>query len=156
MLTLQQILDEPALKSQFMAGAKQILESEVSSKRGVSGLAIKAGFATVKKVKPGILDSLLEVLLPAFAPAMEPHMEKAQVAAGGIQPYFGAHAGEIADTLLSVTDAKAARANNAVLKKTYRSLRGQAHKHTAQAIPAVGELLSRIAQSQGGSHVAGR
>lgn len=142
-MTLQEILDDPAMQRRFVSGGERVIEEEVASKRGLTGMAIKGGFKAVKAIKPGIVPGALEQLLPAFAPAVEPHYQTAQ-RQGDIPAYFTANAREIADALLKVTDAKAERAQNAVMKRTYRSLRGQALEHTAAAMPRVGQLLADL------------
>jgi hypothetical protein len=119
-----------------------LIEEEVHGKGGLSGLAIKAGYRTVKAIKPGIIHEALGQLLPDFAPAIDPHYVKA-VAAGDVRKYFTAHAEEIAQSLLGVTDAKGARAKNRVIKKAYDSLRPQAIKHTAEAMPRLADLIQK-------------
>ena len=49
----------------------------------------------------------------------------------------------LADALRAITDAKAARADNRVMKRVYSSLRGQAKVHTAAAMPRVAGLIER-------------
>jgi hypothetical protein len=140
-MLLRDILADPAAKSRFIAGGVALIESEVSSKSGLQGMALKAGFKTLKKVRPGILRSALEMLLPHFAPVVEPHFSRGQ-SDGDVAGYFARHASGVAEAMLQVTDARAAQASNRLLKRTYRSLRGQALTHTTQAMPGVGRLLA--------------
>lgn len=140
-MKLTDILDDPTLKARFLSEADALIQAEVAGKRGLSGMAIKAGFAAIQKVRPDIVVGALDMLLPHFAPALETHFQAAQ-ASGDVATYFTAHASQIADAMLAVTDARAQRAQNAILKKTYQSLRGQAHTHTAEAMPRVGRLLA--------------
>jgi hypothetical protein len=143
-MTLHDILNDPILHARFVRDAGALLDAEVASKSGLSGMAIKAGFSAMKAVKPGIVPAAIEMLLPAFAPAVEPHFAAGR-SAGDLPGHFTRHASAIADALLQVTDAKAAVAKNAVLKKTYQSLRGMAHQHTTAAMPATGRLLATYA-----------
>jgi hypothetical protein len=138
---LTDILADPALHERFVLGALGLIESEVAAKSGLQGMALKAGYKTVVALRPGILRSVLEMLLPHFAPAAEPHFQAAQ-ASGSVEQHFRANAATIANALLAVTDARAERAENAVLRRTYQALRGQAHQHTAAAMPGVGRLLA--------------
>lgn len=140
-MTLQDILDDPALRARFIADGAKLVDAEVARKPRLSGVAIRAGFAAIRTVKPDIVPSALELLLPAFAPAVEPYFQAGQQQ-GDVAAHFAANAGPIAEALLRVTDQKADKANNALVKRTYHGLRGSAHAHTAEAIPAVGQLLA--------------
>ena len=64
-------------------------------------------------------------------------------ASGDPQRWFRDHANVVADDLLAVTDGLAERAQNRVLVKLYRSLRGQARDHVALSVPRIPELLAR-------------
>jgi len=143
-MTLDEILNDPEAKARFIEGGVRVIEEEVAGKSGLSGRLLKGAFATVKALRPGILASLLNMLLPHFAPAVSPHFEKAK-AQGDVQGYFAANASTIAEAMLAITDEAAGNAQNKVLKKTYRALRGQASKHTTEAMPAVGRLLQQFA-----------
>ena len=140
-MTLQEILDDPQAKARFITAASQVVRDEVAAKSGLSGMAIKGGFKAIQRIRPDVVEGALEMLLPHFAPALEPYVARAQ-ASGDVASYFAGHASEIAEAMLQVTDARAAHAKNAVMKKTYAALRSQAHQHTTEAMPRVGGLLA--------------
>lgn len=140
--TLVAVIEDSSRRRAVVADSVEVVEAEVAGKSGLRGMAIKAGFKTVKRIKPGIVAAAVEQLLPAFAPAIDPHYAKARET-GDARRYFQQHAEMIADALLAVTDSKASRAKNAVMKKVYSSLRGQAKHHTAAAMPRVADLISR-------------
>jgi hypothetical protein len=139
---LSDILDDADTKRRFLADGVRLVDEEVARKGGLSGMALKAGYATIKRVKPDIVESALGTLLPRFAPAIEPKFAAAQ-ASGDVAGWFAGHAEEVADALLAVTDERAEHADNPIVRKTYQSLRGQARQHTVDAVPAVGRLLAR-------------
>ena len=88
----------------------QLLEEEVSSKKGVSGLGIKAGFKAVKSFKPGFLAAVIHHLLPEFTTALDPIYQEALADGGGIVPYFEKHAGRTLNyAQVADTDYKGAR-----------------------------------------------
>jgi hypothetical protein len=140
--SLVEALQDDATKKAVIADSVEVIEAEVASKSGLRGAAIKTGFKTVKKIKPGIIPAAVEHLLPDFAPAVDPFYARAREA-GDVRSWFTSNADEIADALLQITDAKAARARNRVMKKVYSSLRGQAKVHTAAAMPRVAGLIER-------------
>lgn len=140
-MTLLEILNDDTLRTRFLKDGEALIAQQVQAKRGLSGMAVKAGFKAIQKVSPSVINSALQNLLPAFQPVIEPYFEQGQNSAEGVAAYFQANASEIAEAMLSVTDRKANGAKNKVLKKTYAGLRGQARQHTTDAIPAVGALL---------------
>jgi hypothetical protein len=141
MHTLDDILNDDDLRNRFLDEGVALIEREVAGKRGLSGMALKTGYGAIRRVRPDIVRVVLEMLLPAFAPAIEPYFAAGQEH-GNVGAWFARHDGEIADALLSVTDARADRAKNKVLKRTYAGLRGQAREHTVQAVPGVGQVLA--------------
>ena len=141
-MSLVDVLNDGAKARAVVADGVVMIEEEVASKGGLSGLAIKAGFKTVKAIKPGIMGEALGHLLPDFAPTLDPFYEKAK-AQGDVRAYFTKHADAIADALLGVTDKKRERAKNAVMRRAYDGLRPQAKKHTAEAMPRLADLIKK-------------
>jgi hypothetical protein len=141
-VSLQDKLRDPATGRVVVDDAVRILDEEVAARSGLSGMAVKAGYKTVKALKPGMIQAALGMLLPEFAPVVEPHWERAKITPDP-RGYFRAHAGEIADGLLGVTDRRAARAQNAVMKKVYAQLRPSAREHTMAGVPRLVDLLQR-------------
>lgn len=139
-MSLVEVLRDPARRRAVVADGVRLIEEEVASKRGLSGAALKAGFKTVQKLKPGIVAHALDRLLPEFAPRVDPYYVQA-AAQGDVRAFFEARASEIADALLAVTDEKARTAQNAVMLKVYRGLRGHAHAHTVAAVPRLADLI---------------
>ena len=140
MTTLSGVLADPIKKAAVVRDGVLLIESEVASKRGLSGMALKGGYKAVKKLKPGIIAEALGMLLPDFAPAIDPIYLRG-AASGDPQAYLCANASEVADALLEVTDGKAARAKNRVMIRVYQSLRAQARGHVVAAIPGLARMV---------------
>lgn len=141
-MTLTEILKDATRADAVVRDSAVLLEKEVADKRGLRGAAVRTGFKTMKKIRPGIVPHALRVLLPQFAPVVDPHYAKA-VASGDTAAHFRSHADAIADDLLSVTDARARAADNRVLIRVYKTLRPQARKHVAMAMPSVAKLCDK-------------
>jgi hypothetical protein len=141
-VTLTDVLKDATRADAVVRDSAVLLEKEVSAKGGLRGAAIRAGFKTMKKIRPGIVPHALRVLLPQFAPVVDPHYVRA-MASGNTVAHFRIHAHVIADDLLSVTDARARAADNRVLIRIYKTLRPQARKHVAMAMPGVAELCDK-------------
>lgn len=143
MPTLTESLTDPSKKTAVVDDCCKLIDEEVADKSGISGLAIKAGYAAVKGIKPGFVRHVVEDLLPEFAKALEPiHGEAAGKASSAHLISNGARA---ADALLGITDAKAKHAKSGVVKGTYEKLRPTAKKHVEQAIPRLARLIEKHA-----------
>jgi hypothetical protein len=140
--TLASVLADPTRRRAVIDDSVQLIEDEVHGKGGLSGMALKAGYRAVKAIKPGVIHASVDMLLPDFAPAVDPFYVKAK-ASGDVRRYFVANADAIADALLGVTDRRAERAKQELMKKTYGGLRPMAKRHTAEAVPRLADLIAK-------------
>ena len=145
MSKLADVLNAPGKKDQVVRDCLGIIDAEVADKGGLSGMAIKAGYAAVKGVKPGFVEKVVNDLLPEFADAVDPIYEEAVAEGRPVKQHFVDNSGRVADNLLAITDGKAERSKNNLVKKTYARLRGQAKNHVTAAIPRLGELIQKHA-----------
>ncbi len=143
MPTLTEILTGESKKKSVIADCLVLIDAEVADKSGISGLAIKAGYGTVKKIKPGFVEHAVEDLLPEFAKVLDPLYEEAKGKGKSVSDYFRDNSGRAADALLSITDAKAARAKSGTAKGAYDKLRSTAKKNVEAAVPRLGRLIEK-------------
>ncbi|MFO0735192.1 MAG: hypothetical protein U0270_04905 [Labilithrix sp.] len=143
MASLTEALADETKKKDVIKDTCALIDEEVKDKGGLSGIAIKAGYGAVKGIKPGFVEKAVEDLLPDFAKALEPIQEEAKAASQPVASYFEKNAGKVADALLAITDAKAARAKSGVAKGAYDKLRGSAKKNVEQAVPRLGKLVEK-------------
>jgi hypothetical protein len=141
-MTLVEILQDESRRRAVARDGAVIVDEEVARKRGLRAAALKTGYKTVKKLKPGMIEEAMASLLPRFAPQIDPHWEKA-VATGDPHRYFRDRADAIAEDLLSVTDAAAERARNRVMLRVYKTLRPTAKQYTAESVPRLPELIEK-------------
>ena len=142
MTTLVETLRDPEKLGAVCRDGAVLIDAQMKAKRGVRATALKAGYKTVKSIKPGVIEEVLHMLLPEFAPAVDPFYAQARES-GNVRRFFQQNADAIADAMLGVTDARAARAKNRVMKRVYNSLRGQAKKHTSEAVPELAPLIEK-------------
>lgn len=145
MTTLLELVTSANKRNAVIQDALGVLDSEVDGKGGFSGIAIKGAYKVVKGVSPSFIREAVDTLLDPFLNALDPLYQEAK--AKGISPkdHLVANKSRTADALLSITDAKAARAKNQAVKKTYEKLRGMAKEHVEAAVPRLGELLVKHA-----------
>ncbi|WP_433628078.1 DUF6918 family protein [Nocardia sp. CA-120079] len=143
---LSESLLDDAKRTAFLADAKEVLDAEVSDKGGASGLAVKGGYAAVKKISPSIVPDALESLAPKLVSQLEPFwQEYAATGSGQFADLLVAKSDEVAEALLAVTDARADASTRPALKKVYSSMRSSAKKNVIEALPRLGDLVQRHA-----------
>jgi hypothetical protein len=149
MASLAEILTQPEVRPQVVRACADLIDAEVKSKTGLSGLAVKAGYKLVKAIKPSMIPDVVDKLLPEFAAAMQPMFDEVEVQAAMTDrprsELFSTHMQSdpkrVAAALLTVTDRRADKASGA-LKKTYARLRDTAEEHTQAAVPGLVRALS--------------
>jgi len=147
MPTLTDILLIPGNRPKVIADCTQLVQEEVDSKGGLTGLAVKGAFALVKAVKPGFVNEAVDHMLDDFVKRLEPFWSDAQAKNEPVGPVMSARAPQVADALLAISDERAARAQNQNLKKAYEKLRPTGKKHVEQAVPRVGRLIQKYASA---------
>ncbi|MFP4598466.1 MAG: DUF6918 family protein [Persicimonas sp.] len=142
---------ETSERDEVVDDVLSLIDDEVSNKSGLSGMAIKTGYKVVKRLQGGdLLRDAADNLLDPFAEALDPmyadYLETPD--SDSFEQYLSNHRSEATEALLSITDGRAERADNKVLKKTYSKLRGQAEKHVNEALPGTGRLIDKHAPRQ--------
>jgi hypothetical protein len=120
-----------------------LIDEEVASRGGISGLALKAGYGAIKGIKPGFVKHVVTDLLPEFAEALETLYQEARQSTKGVAAHLEANAPRVADALLGITDEKAARSKNNLVKSTYEKLRSGAKKNVESAVPRLAKLVEK-------------
>ncbi len=142
-MKLTDVLNDEATRASIIEDAVRLVDGEVGKQRGLSGVAVKAGYKLVQGVKPGFVRNVVEALLPEFASALEPISEQARSQGQPVSTYFQAHAPEIAEALLAITDGRAQRSEHGAVKGAYSKLRGSARKNVESAVPGLGAIVER-------------
>ena len=145
MASLIELAKDPAKRKSIVDDAATLLDAEVADKRGFSGKAVKLAFRAVKGVSPGMIPMSIDALLDDFCVQVQPFWEDAQTKGISARAHFQAQSSAIAAALLSITDARAERSTQRVLKSAYSKLRGQAVKHITDAMPRLADLVERHA-----------
>jgi len=143
MATLKEILLVPGNRPKVVSDCVTVVQEEVDSKGGLSGLAIKAAYAVVKAVKPGFISEAVDHMLDDFVSKLEPFWADAQAKNEPVGALMSARAGEVADSLLSISDARAAKAKNQGAKKAYEKLRPTGKKNVEAAVPRIGRMVTK-------------
>ena len=151
MADLKTVLTDPARREQVIRDAEGLIDSEVDSKGGLSGLAIKGALRLVKGARPGMIHDVVDGLLDDFAKRLDPYYQDHGTKGAGrsLQDYLTGRKSEIADALLGITDDRARVTRHATLKKAYEGLRPQGKKHVEDAVPGIARLIDKHAKTLG-------
>jgi hypothetical protein len=141
------LLSDPEKRPPILDDCLKVLDDEVASKRGVSGLAIKGAFKVVQKVKPGFVREVMDDLLDDFVERIEPfyaeHRDLGDKSGKSFSDFVISHGSNVSDALLGITDDRAKRAQNKGVKGAYNKLRPTAKKHVQEAMPRVARMLQK-------------
>jgi len=145
--TLQEILLAPDTKPKVTADCFTLLDQEVAEQSGVSGAAVKLAYKTVNTFMPGHVRHMVESLLPEMVDKLGPYWaDFAGSGSADFGDYLAKRGDEVAQDLLSVTDARAAASGRPTIIKAYNSVRGSASRHVTAALPRVGDLVLKYAR----------
>jgi hypothetical protein len=140
-MNLNDVLNDETKRASIVGDVCRLVDDEVAKQRGISGVAVKAGYKLVQGVKPGFVRRVVEALLPEFAQALEPIRQQAVAEGESVDSYFAAHAPEVAEALLAVTDGRAEGSEHTSVKGAYGKLRGSARKNVERAVPGLGRII---------------
>lgn len=140
-MNLTDVLNDEAKRASIIEDVVRLIDGEVGKQKGLSGVAVKAGYKLVQGVKPGFVRNVVQALLPEFAAALDPIREQALSQGQSVSSYFQAHSQEIAEALLTVTDARAQKSDHGSVRGAYGKLRGSARKNVESAVPGLGKII---------------
>ena len=148
MASLKNILVNQADQDEVIADALTLLESEVSSKKGPTGFAIKNGYKVFKGIRNGaIARKAIRLLLPEMTIAVDPFYQQYLALAGDPKPsfqqYLTTYDTDVAEALLGVTDYYKDYTQYRQLVGIYNRLRPLALTHVRQAVPGLGQLIEK-------------
>lgn len=142
--TLADVLLAPGTKPAVTADCYRLIDQELAEKSGVSGAALKLAFKTVNTFMPGHAKHMVGKLLPDFVAQLEPYWTDFTASGGGdFGDYLSKRGDEVSESLLAVTDAKAATSGRPTVIKAYRSVRGSGVKHIRAALPRLGDVVMK-------------
>lgn len=147
-VTLRERLTTAPTSEHCVQACSDLVEREVAARKGLGGTALKTALGLLKKVRPDLVPDAMSRLIPHFAEALEPWWTRSGKAPEAFSLALRAEPGEVADALLSVTDAKIDRAHDSI-KKVYGKLRTGAKAQVEQSVPAIGQTLAGVLEQQG-------
>jgi hypothetical protein len=136
---VEQLGKEP-VRVQVINDCVELIDAQVKQK----GFVIKSAYATIKAIKKRFVPEVVDSLLDDWLGKLQPHHEKWSAAKqSSFSDYLIARSDDVAEDLLSVTDARAERTSHTTAKKMYQRMRDSAKKNVVEAIPELSRMLER-------------
>ena len=107
----------------------ELLHNEVSSKKGLSGFAIKSAYKSLCALKPNAPHKVIDHLFDDF---WAEYLQK------GSDPQI------LSEAWLRITDQKASAHSKTALFKAYQVLRPSAASHVKAAMPKITQLFEQL------------
>lgn len=143
-LSLKERLATEPVRSRVVSDCVDLVDQQVQSKSGLSGVAIKGAYGTIKRIKKGFVPDVIDALLDDWLDKLQPYHDTWSAGGGGtLTEFLVARSDEVAEDLLSVTDQRAQSSSHKTAKKAYEKMRGSAKSNVIEAIPALGRLVER-------------
>ena len=140
MTTLVEQLGKEPPRAQVIADCVDLIDAQVKHK----GFVMKSAYAAIKAIKKRFVVDVVDGLLDDWLGKLQPHYDKWVVTKpSSFADHVIARSDEVAEDLLSVTDARAEKTTHTTAKKMYLRLRDSAKKNVIEAIPELSRLLER-------------
>ncbi|HEX4831409.1 MAG TPA: hypothetical protein VH478_09990 [Trebonia sp.] len=146
MATLSDALLRPDVLPHVVADCQALVDHELGQKGGLSGTGLKVAYKGVKSFAPGYYENAMKNMVPLLVDKLEPYWINFQASGGGhFGDYLASRSGQVAESLLSVTDQMASTSNRGAVVKAYGAVRSGAGKNIEAALPNLGALVQKYA-----------
>lgn len=140
--TLRDLVADPVQRPRIASDAVSEAGIAVRERTGLKAAAAQFGLDAINRIRPGFLALQVDQLLPAMAEAVEPWWIEGR-AHGDAPAWLNAHADEVAEALLAVTDLHVAAARDEAAVTVYSRLRSTAPRRIADEMPRIGAFVAR-------------
>ncbi len=140
MSSLVEVLGQPPKRQPVIADCIALIDAQVKEK----GFVIKGAYATIKAIKKSFVPEVVDSLLNDWLNKLQPHYDKwGANKTTSLSDYLVSRSDEVAEDLLSVTDARAEKSSHNTAKKMYGKMRDGAKKNVVEAIPDLAKLVEK-------------
>lgn len=140
-MVLSDLIKDSAVHASIAEDCDQLINSHVSQKSGVSGMALKTAYRVVKGVGPTYVQGAIGRLLPATLEALEPVWQEGMQSGDPVE-YLNQHKSYTADLILSVTDHRIQYTSGPVVG-VYNKLRKSVKSDVEAVVPELAMILDR-------------
>jgi hypothetical protein len=141
--SLVELLAKEPVRARVIEDCVELIEAQVKQK----GLIIKSAYATIKAIKKKFIPETVDTMLDDWLDKLSPHFDRWSAnKTSSFTDYVVARGDDVAEDLLSVTDARAARTSHTTAKKMYDRMRDGAKKNVIEALPSLGRMIEKNVQ----------
>lgn len=140
MPTLVEVLGQPPKRQPVIADCIGLIDAQVKEK----GFVIKGAYATIKTIKKSFVPEVVDALLDDWLNKLQPHYDKwSTEKKTSLSDFLTSRSDDVAEDLLSVTDARAEKSTHNTAKKMYGKMRDGAKRNVVEAIPELAKLVEK-------------
>jgi len=140
MPNLVELLGRDPVRPLVIAECVDLIDGVVKQK----GFVIKSAYATIKAIKKRFVPEVVESLLDDWLGKLQPHYDKwAASKTSTFTDYVVARSDDVAEDLLSVTDARAEKTTHTTAKRMYLRMRDGAKKNVVESIPDLAKMIEK-------------
>ncbi|HET7502245.1 MAG TPA: hypothetical protein VFK02_14605 [Kofleriaceae bacterium] len=140
MSSLVELLAKGPLRPVVIADCVDLIEAQVKQK----GFVIKSAYATIKAIKKKFVAETVDGMLDEWLSKLQPYYDRWSASkASKFSDYVIARSDDVAEDLLSVTDARAERTSHTTAKKMYARMRDGAKRNVIEAIPSLAAMIEK-------------
>jgi hypothetical protein len=140
MSSLVEKLAKEPVRPHVIADCVELIDNQVKQK----GFVIKSAYATIKAIKKRFVPEVVDTMLDEWLEKIQPHYDKWSAnKTSTFSDYVVARGDDVAEDLLSVTDARAEHTSHTTAKKMYSRMRDGAKKNVIEAIPHLAQMIEK-------------
>jgi hypothetical protein len=140
MASLVEQLGKEPRRAAVITDCIELIDAQVKQK----GFVIKSAYATIKAIKKKFIPEVVDALLDDWLGKIQPHYDKWTVnKSTTLVDFMVARSDDLAEDLLSVTDARAEKTSHTTAKKMYGRMRDGAKRNVIEAIPDLARMLEK-------------
>ena len=140
MSTLAEQIGQPPNRQSLIDDCVGLIDVQVKQK----GFMINTAYATIKAIKKRFVPEVVDALLDDWLGKLQPHYDKwAATKVPSLTDFLVARSDDVAEDLLSVTDARAEKTTHTTAKKMYLKMRDGAKRNVIDAIPELAKMLEK-------------
>ena len=143
MSTLVEQLGKEPQRPLVVQECVDLIDAQVKQK----GFVVKSAYATIKAIKKRFVPEVVDTLLDDWLAKLQPHYDKwSATKPSSLSDFLVARSDDVAEDLLSVTDARAESTSHTTAKKMYLKMRAGAKRDVIESIPELAKMLEKHLQ----------
>ena len=140
MSSLVEQLGNESRRPAVISDCVELIDAQVKQK----GFVIKGAYATIKAIKKKFVPEVVDSMLDEWLAKLQPHFDKWSASkASSLGDFLVARSDDVAEDLLSVTDARAEKTTHTTAKKMYLKMRDGAKRNVVEAIPDLAKMIEK-------------